>query len=63
MQRFPEHPRTPDALLTLGNAQTDSGDRKAAADSFRLIVQKFPDSTAAPTARDRLAALSAPPKR
>jgi tol-pal system protein YbgF len=63
VQRYPEHPRTPDALLTLGNALTDSGDRKAAGDTFRLIVQKFPDSNAAPTARDRLAALSAPPKR
>jgi TolA-binding protein len=63
VQRYPEHPRTPDALLTLGNALTDSGDRKAAADAYRLVVQKFPDSSAAPTARDRLAALSAPPKR
>jgi hypothetical protein len=64
VQRYPDHPRAPDALLTVGNAQVDLGDRKAAADTFRAVTEKFDGSGAAQTARERLVTLAGPaPKR
>jgi TolA-binding protein len=58
VQKHPDHPRAADALLTVGNAQSDAGDRKAAADTFKLVTEKYDGSGAAQTARERLAALS-----
>lgn len=61
VQRNPDHPRAAEALLTVGNAHADSGDRKAAADTFKLITDKYDGSSAAQSARERLAAVSAAP--
>ena len=60
VQRNPDHPRAADALLTVGNAYADAGDRKAAADTFKLITEKYEGTSAAQSARERLAAVSAP---
>jgi tol-pal system protein YbgF len=59
-QRHPDHPRAADALLTVGNAHMDAGDRKAAGDAFRLVTEKYDGSGAAQTARERLSSLSGP---
>jgi tol-pal system protein YbgF len=60
VQRHPDHPRAADALLTVGNAQLESGDRKAAGDTFKLVTEKYDGSGAAQTARERLNALAGP---
>jgi TolA-binding protein len=58
-QKYPDHPRAADALLTVGNAQVEAGDRKAAAETFKLVTEKYDGSGAAQTARERLAGLAA----
>jgi tetratricopeptide (TPR) repeat protein len=58
VQKYPEHARVPEALLIIGTCQADLGDRKAAADTYRTLNQQYPDSPAAASARERLAALN-----
>jgi tol-pal system protein YbgF len=60
-KRFPEHPRAPEAWLTIGTVYADQGDRKEAAEAWKLVLQNYPDSSAAAPARDRLAMLAASP--
>ena len=38
----PTIPRVPDAMLILGNAQADAGDRKSARETFKTIGDKYP---------------------
>ena len=54
---YPDSPRVPDALLILGNAQADSGDRKRRARPSRPIGDKFPGTPASGAAKERMAAL------
>ena len=56
-QRHPESQRIPDSLLITGNALADGGDRRAARDTFKTIIDHYPDTSAAGTARDRLNAI------
>lgn len=56
-KRSPDNPRVPDGLLILGNAQADSGDRKGARETFKSIIDNHPDTSAAGSARERLAAI------
>ena len=56
-QRFPDSQRIPDGLVIMGNALADGGDRRGARDTFKLITDKYPDTSAAGTARERLNAL------
>jgi len=63
VQRNPDHPRAAEALLTVGNAQIDAGDRKAATDTFRLITERYEGSSAAQSARERLNAPVVPAPR
>jgi tol-pal system protein YbgF len=58
VQKYPEHARVPEALLIIGTCQADLGDRKEAADTYRTLNQQYPDSPAAASARERLAALN-----
>ena len=51
----------PEALLVVGTALAETGDRKGAADTFKALNQQFPESPAAATARERLAALTPAP--
>jgi tol-pal system protein YbgF len=60
-RRHPDHARAPEAWLTIGTVHADNGDRKEAAEAWKLVLQNYPDSSAAAPARDRLAALAASP--
>lgn len=59
---WPADAKTPDALLAQANALLEVKDDKAAIAVLETLVEKFPSSSAADTARTRLKAL-APKKR
>lgn len=59
---WPNDPRAPDALLARGNAQVEAQDVKGAIQTLQFLVDKYPASPAAETARTRLKTL-APKKR
>lgn len=54
----PDHPRVPDALVIIGSAQTDLGDRKAATETYKSVIERHEGTPAAQAAKDRLAALN-----
>jgi tol-pal system protein YbgF len=51
---WPDDPKAPDALLGLANCQQTMGDEKAVRKTLESIVQKYPASAAAKTAKQRL---------
>ena len=57
IKRYPDHPRIPAAMLTLANAQLESGNKAAAKKTFAEIINKYPDTEAAKDARQLSAAL------
>lgn len=56
--KFPQSARTPDALLIAAAAQFELNDRRAARLTLERIIAAYPSSTAATTARERLALLT-----
>lgn len=52
----PDHPRTPDALLQLSTCQSELKDRRGARKSLEDLIRLYPNSEAAQSARERLAA-------
>ena len=56
IKRFPNHPRIPAAMLTLGNAQLESGNKVVAKKTFTEIVAKYPDTDTAKEAQQLIAA-------
>jgi len=54
---FPQHPRTPEAMLALANSQVELKDPKAARRTLEEVVKKYPQSEAAAAARERLSRL------
>lgn len=52
--QWPDDNRAPDALLGLASAQQAQGDAKAATRSLERLVAKYPSSSAAQIARQRL---------
>ncbi len=52
--QWPDDNRAPDALLGLASAQQAQGDAKAATHSLERLVAKYPSSSAAQIARQRL---------
>ena len=55
--RHADHPRAADALLSVALCQIETGDKRAARRSLEVLVEKYPDSPAAPQARERMATL------
>jgi tol-pal system protein YbgF len=51
---WPDDPKAPDALLGLANCQQTMGDDKAVRKTLETIVQKYPASAAAKTAKQKL---------
>ncbi|SMB20984.1 Tol-pal system protein YbgF [Sterolibacterium denitrificans] len=51
---WPADAKAPDALLGQANSLRDSGDIKGARAALEMIIQKYPNSTAAQAARPRL---------
>ena len=49
--RFPGHQRVPAAMLTLGNANLESGKKAVAKKVFSDLIAKYPDSEAAKEAK------------
>ena len=52
---FPNHARTPEALLTVGNAQLEIKQPKEARKTFNELLKLYPTTEAAAAAKDRLA--------
>jgi tol-pal system protein YbgF len=54
---YANSPKAPDAMLNIASSYTDLNDKKNAKKALQQLVKKFPDSSAAAAAKDRLAAL------
>jgi len=52
---FPNHARTPEAILTVGNAQLEIKQPKEARKTFNELLKLYPTTEAAAAAKDRLA--------
>lgn len=52
-----DHPRAPEALLSLANCQIELKDAKAARRTLEELIKTYPDSEAAQAGRERLQAL------
>ncbi len=57
VNEFPNHPRTPEAMLAMANSQVELKDTKAARRTLDDLVKKYPQSEAAAAAKERLARL------
>lgn len=55
--KAPDHPRAPEAMLAIANAQIETKDTKAARTTLTDLQKTYPKSEAAAAAKDRLAAL------
>ncbi|WP_263769902.1 tol-pal system protein YbgF [Propionivibrio soli] len=52
--KWPQHPKAPDALINIATCQQEQGDAKGARATLDTVLAKYPDSSAAATARQRL---------
>lgn len=50
----PDHPRAPDALLSIANCQIELGDKASARDSLQTLIRQHPGSEAAQAGQERL---------
>lgn len=57
INRYALTQRAPDAMLNLAICQDDLSDKSAARDTMEALIKKYPESTAAKTARSKLGAL------
>jgi tol-pal system protein YbgF len=51
---WPQHPKAPDSLINIATCQQESGDARGAKTTLETVLAKYPDSSAAATARQRL---------
>lgn len=54
LAKWPSHPKAPDAMINIATCQQELGDAKGAKGTLETVLIKYPDSTAAGTARTRL---------
>ena len=54
---LPEHPRAPEALLSLANCQLEMKDNKAARRTLEEVQKSYPKSEAAAAAKERMASV------
>jgi len=52
--KWPTHAKAPDALLNVATCQQELGDSKSARTTLEALLAKYPDSSAATAARQRL---------
>ncbi|MEF8724499.1 MAG: tol-pal system protein YbgF [Candidatus Accumulibacter delftensis] len=52
--KWPAHAKAPDALLNVATCQQELGDSKSAKNTLDALLAKYPDSSAAKAARQRL---------
>jgi tol-pal system protein YbgF len=54
ISRWPQHPKAPDSLINIATCQQELGDAKGARAMLETVLIKYPDSSAAATAKQRL---------
>jgi len=54
VSKWPQHAKAPDSLINIATCQQELGDAKAAKASLEAVLIKYPDSSAAATAKQRL---------
>jgi len=52
---WPDNPKAPDALLNIASSQSELGQSSAARETLRGLIKKYPSSSAAGQAKQRLA--------
>lgn len=52
--KWPQHAKAPDALINIATCQQEQGEAKAAKATLEFVLDKYPDSLAAATAKQRL---------
>lgn len=57
LDKHPNHARAPEALLNIASCHVELKNPAAAREALGTLISRFPDSPAASTARERLAAL------
>lgn len=57
LQQAPDHPRAPEAVLSIANCQIELKDNASARRTLADLVKAYPDSEAAMAAKERLARL------
>ncbi|HEU5175992.1 MAG TPA: tetratricopeptide repeat protein, partial [Burkholderiales bacterium] len=55
---WPDSPKAPDAMLSIASAQETMGDRKSAQQTLQELIAKYPASSSAASAKQRLAAFA-----
>ena len=58
VDRAPDHLRTPEAMLSIANCQSELKDNDAARRTLEQLVRQYPQTEAAQAARDRLLLLT-----
>jgi len=54
ISKWPQHPKAPDSMINIATCQQELGDAKAAKAMLETVLIKYPDSSAAATAKQRL---------
>jgi tol-pal system protein YbgF len=54
VKAFPDHPKTPDALLNISACQLELKDKPASKKTLEALIAQYPDTEAAKTAKSRL---------
>ncbi|MCC2676907.1 MAG: hypothetical protein K0R58_3854, partial [Ramlibacter sp.] len=57
LQQAPDHPRAPEAVLSIANCQIELKDNASARRTLDDLIKAYPQSEAAGAARERLARL------
>jgi TolA-binding protein len=57
IQRYPDNQKVPDAMFNIANSQIQLADLDAAKQTLRALLDKYPNSDAAPLAKKRLTVL------
>ena len=54
VSRWPQNPKAPDSLINIATCQQELGDSKGVRTTLETVLSKYPDSSAAATAKQRL---------
>ncbi len=54
LSRWPQHPKAPDSLIGIATCQQELADARGARTTLETVLIKYPDSSAAATAKQRL---------
>jgi tol-pal system protein YbgF len=54
VSRWPQHPKAPDSMINIATCQQEIGDAKGARSTLEGVLSRYPESSAAATAKQRL---------